>query len=57
MKKISLFLAIMLLISCCFAGLVGCAEEAASGENTSEQRRPRLKKGGDRSPYGYRRSC
>lgn len=37
MKKISLFLAMMLLISCCFAGLVGCAEEAASGENTSEQ--------------------
>ena len=37
MKKFSLFLAVAILLSCCFVGLVGCEKEAASGEGTSEQ--------------------
>lgn len=34
MRKISLFLAILLLASSCFAGLMGCEKEAASEDKT-----------------------
>ncbi|GEM_PF-5845013 len=34
MKKISLFLALALLLSCCFLGLVGCEKEPDASEKT-----------------------
>ena len=34
MRKISLFLAILLLASCCFAGLTGCEKEDVSEDKT-----------------------